>query len=90
MGGKCIVYFFDEKNRNESLEKWVQISSCIAAIGFFLAFVILTSIFKGYTESMTAQRLASKATRYLNKDPTSTIQIVSEKTSLFETDDFDF
>jgi hypothetical protein len=23
MGGKCLVYFFDEKRANESVEKWV-------------------------------------------------------------------
>jgi 16S rRNA C1402 N4-methylase RsmH len=90
MGGKCIVYFFDEKNKNDQLQMWVQLSSCVASIGFFLAFVLLITIFKRYTEAMTAERIADKLTRCMNKDPTSTTNTVAEKSSLLEKDDFDF
>ena len=64
MGGKCLVFFFvDTKKDNEQIELWVQLSSCVAAVGFFLAFILLITIFKGYADGVTEEktRTASKS-----------------------------
>jgi len=34
----------------------VQLSSCVAAVGFFLAFIVLLTIFKGYADGVAEEK----------------------------------
>lgn len=58
MGGKCLVFFFDNE-KNDLFEVWIQLSSCVAALGFFLAGIFLISIFKSYTVALAEEKIRS-------------------------------
>ena len=52
MGGKCLVLLFGKNKDSTSVQMhiWSEITSCIAAIGFFVAFLMLIFSFNSYAD----------------------------------------
>jgi hypothetical protein len=55
MGGKCLVLLFGNNKDKTAVQMriWSEITSCIAALGFFIAFVMLIFSFNSYADKAT-------------------------------------